>query len=55
MQVHGELQELAGTPPFHVRLGKKDNEALSFEDLRTGVLEVAARACRSSASRASAR
>ena len=38
-----------------VVLGKKDDDALSFEELRTKVLEIAATACRSSASRASAR
>jgi DNA gyrase subunit B len=40
-RVHGELRELAGTPPFDVRLGKKSNRALSFEDLRQAVLDVA--------------
>jgi DNA gyrase subunit B len=33
---------MAGTPPFSVKLGKKEgNEALSFEELRTTVLDVA--------------
>jgi DNA gyrase subunit B len=41
VRVHGELGALAGTPPFHVALGKKEAEALSFEDLRRKVLEVA--------------
>jgi DNA gyrase subunit B len=41
VRVHTELRELAGTPPFHVALGKKDDEALSFEDLRRAVLDVA--------------
>jgi DNA gyrase subunit B len=40
-RVHGELRELAGTPPFDVRLGKKADRALSFEDLRRAVLDVA--------------
>jgi DNA gyrase subunit B len=40
-RVHGELRELAGTPPFDVRLGKKSDKALSFEDLRRAVLDVA--------------
>ncbi len=40
-RVHGELRELAGTPPFDVRLGKKSDRALSFEDLRRAVLDVA--------------
>ncbi|HEX8857075.1 MAG TPA: DNA topoisomerase (ATP-hydrolyzing) subunit B [Thermoleophilaceae bacterium] len=41
VRVHGELKELAGTPPFSVRLGKKEDQALSFEDLRRAVLDVA--------------
>jgi DNA gyrase subunit B len=41
VQVHGELGELAGMPPFSVVLGKKEDEALSFEDLRRAVLDVA--------------
>jgi DNA gyrase subunit B len=40
-RVHSELRELAGTPPFDVRLGKKTESALSFEDLRRAVLDVA--------------
>ncbi|MEA2495234.1 MAG: gyrase subunit [Thermoleophilaceae bacterium] len=40
-RVHGELRELAGTPPFDVRLGKKADRALSFEDLRRAVMDVA--------------
>ena len=56
VRVHGELRELCGTPPFSVALGKKEDEALSFEDLRTApssTWRVRASAC--SASRASAR
>ncbi len=41
MKVHGELKSLAGTPPFDVALGKKQERALSFEDLRRKVLDVA--------------
>jgi DNA gyrase subunit B len=41
VRVHGELKQLAGTPPFKVVLGKKDDEAESFEDLRRAVLDVA--------------
>ncbi|MBA2580988.1 MAG: DNA topoisomerase (ATP-hydrolyzing) subunit B [Thermoleophilaceae bacterium] len=41
VRVHGELSALAGTPPFEVSLGKKSDEALSFEDLRSAVLDVA--------------
>ena len=40
-RVHGELLQLAGTPPFKVTLGKKEDEAVSFEDLRRAVLDVA--------------
>jgi len=40
VKIHKELQSLAGAPPFHVVLGKKDNDALSFEELRTRVLEI---------------
>ena len=41
VKMHAELKAMAGTPPFDVVLGKKDALALSFEDLRTRVLEVA--------------
>jgi DNA gyrase subunit B len=41
VRVHTELRELAGTPPFAVKLGKKEDEARSFEDLRRAVLDVA--------------
>jgi DNA gyrase subunit B len=41
VRVHGELEALAGTPPFAVLLGRKEEQALSFEDLRRKVLEVA--------------
>jgi DNA gyrase subunit B len=41
VRVHGELEALAGTPPFRVVLGKKEEEARSFEELRRKVLEVA--------------
>ena len=41
VKVHGDLKALAGTPPFDVSLGKKHEQALSFEDLRRKVLEVA--------------
>jgi DNA gyrase subunit B len=39
--VHGELAELAGTPPFQIRLGEQRSEAISFEDLRSTILELA--------------
>jgi DNA gyrase subunit B len=41
VRVHGELEALAGTPPFDVTLGRKQQPALSFEELRLKVLEVA--------------
>jgi DNA gyrase subunit B len=41
LRVHGELEALAGTPPFDVVLGRKEQPALSFEELRLKVLEVA--------------
>ena len=42
-RVHGELVKMAGTPPFTIRLGDESDEALSFEDLRRKVLDVAAK------------
>ena len=42
-RVHGELVRMAGTPPFEVRLGDELEQALSFEDLRRKVMEVAAK------------
>jgi DNA gyrase subunit B len=42
VRVHSELKSMAGTPPFSVTLGKKEgDEARSFEELRTAVLDVA--------------
>jgi DNA gyrase subunit B len=41
VRVHGELKSLAGTPPFTVTLGKKEDDAESFEDLRRAVMDVA--------------
>jgi DNA gyrase subunit B len=38
--VHRELAEIAGTPPFTVRLGDTRAEATSFEELRDSVLRV---------------
>jgi DNA gyrase subunit B len=40
VKIHKELDALAGFPPFHVVLGKKDGDALSFEELRTKVIEI---------------
>jgi DNA gyrase subunit B len=42
-RVHSELVKMAGMPPFAVRLGEECDEALSFEDLRRTVMEVAAK------------
>jgi DNA gyrase subunit B len=41
VKIHGDLKALAGTPPFAVVLGKREAAALSFEELRRCVLEVA--------------
>jgi DNA gyrase subunit B len=41
VRVHGQLVELAGTPPFDVRLADAQEDALSFEALRRAVLTVA--------------
>jgi DNA gyrase subunit B len=43
LRVHRALIELAGTPPFNIKLGEHEAEALSFEELRRCVLEVAQR------------
>jgi DNA gyrase subunit B len=43
IRVHAQLVELAGTPPFVVKLDDHDAEALSFEALRTAVLDLARR------------
>ena len=42
-RVHAELVKMAGTPPFTVKLGNESDEALSFEDLRRTVLEIASK------------
>ena len=41
--VHRDLAELVGTPPFTVRLGESERDAGSFEELREEVLAVAQR------------
>ena len=46
LRVHGELVAMAGAPPFDVRLGDESDEALSFEELRRKVLEVAGKGVR---------
>ena len=40
VKIHKELESLAGTPPFTVVLGKKEGDALSFEELHSKVLEI---------------
>jgi DNA gyrase subunit B len=45
-RVHAELVKMAGTPPFTVKLGDEQEEALSFEDLRRKVLDVAGKGVR---------
>ena len=41
--VHRDLAELAGTPPFEVKLGETRREAASFQALRDAILAVAQR------------
>src|SRR4051794_37009625 len=41
VRVHSNLVELAGAPPFQVRMGDATDEALTFETLRDAVLRVA--------------
>jgi DNA gyrase subunit B len=41
--VHRELAELAGTPPFEVKLGETRRAGASFEALRNAILSVAQR------------
>jgi DNA gyrase subunit B len=42
-EVHMELVELTGSPPFHIRLGENTKDALTFDELRESVLGVAQR------------
>jgi DNA gyrase subunit B len=41
LRIHQELVKLAGTPPFNLKLGDNEDEALSFEQLRVKVLDLA--------------
>ena len=41
--LHRELAQLVGTPPFTVRLGETSSDAPTFEDLRAAVLAVSQR------------
>jgi len=43
VRVHEELVKLCGVPPFSLKLGDHDAEALSFEDLRRAVLDLCRR------------
>jgi DNA gyrase subunit B len=43
LRIHQELVKLAGTPPFQLKLGDHSDEALSFEQLRVKVLDLAKR------------
>jgi DNA gyrase subunit B len=42
-EVHRELAELAGTPPFLVKLGEGNKDAATFEELRDAILAVSQR------------
>ncbi len=46
LRVHTEMVGLAGEPPFTITLGEDGDEALSFEELRRKVLEVAGKRVR---------
>jgi DNA gyrase subunit B len=41
--VHRDLAELAGTPPFTVRLGDTTRDATTFEELREQILGISQR------------
>jgi DNA gyrase subunit B len=41
--VHDDLAALVGNPPFRIALGDNTQDAMSFEQLRDGILEVAQR------------
>jgi DNA gyrase subunit B len=40
-EIHRELAELAGTPPFQIKLGETAKDAVTFEELRDAILSVA--------------
>jgi DNA gyrase subunit B len=42
-EVHAEVVELVGTPPFHVALGENSKDAATFDELREAVLAIAQR------------
>ena len=39
-EVHRELAELVGTPPFQIQLGETTREAATFDELREAILEI---------------
>jgi DNA gyrase subunit B len=41
--VHRDLAELVGTPPFTIRLGENSRDASTFEELREGILSISQR------------
>jgi DNA gyrase subunit B len=41
--VHADLAALAGEPPFKIKLGEREVDAHSFEELREGILDIAQR------------
>ena len=43
LRLQTELVKMAGTPPFTVKLGNEQDEALSFEDLRHTVIAIASK------------
>jgi DNA gyrase subunit B len=43
LRIHEQLVELAGTPPFNIKLGDHGADAITFSTLRTEVLELARR------------
>ncbi len=42
-EVHKDLVELVGTPPFHIALGEHSKDAPTFDELREAVLAIAQR------------
>jgi DNA gyrase subunit B len=40
-KAYGRLLEIAGPPPFEITLGKKRRSAGTFEELRSGILDLA--------------
>ena len=40
-KAHLKLREIAGHPPYTIRLGKRERTAHTFEGLREGILEIA--------------